>query len=173
VQLYAEFLEKPSLDPGPYDPDMLINTRLEKTLTPPHIADVQDLVARWDLSDMSDAGVEERITELAWLTTLLTGATSRPGYPQRIDFFLVSNPVCYIADKTDAHPHVLPLLAVVHAPPVAREPPHPAAKLPPHRLPDPSRARPPPHFPRGSDELPAPADRRGALRKGRKARGAR
>lgn len=93
IQLYLEFLNNPSLDPGPYDPDMMINDRLRAALTPEHVADIHDLVARWDLSDMSDAGWHDRFTELAWLTTLLTGGTSRPGYPMRIDFFLVSRPV--------------------------------------------------------------------------------
>jgi hypothetical protein len=89
VQLYAEFLTHPSLDPGPYDPDMLINERLRRSLTPPHVADMHALVARWDLADMSDAAVEKRSEEVAWLATLLTGATTRPGYAPRVDFFLV------------------------------------------------------------------------------------
>lgn len=61
------------------------------------------MVARWDLSDLSDAGFENRYVELAWFVTLLTGATSRPGYPQRIDFFLVSSRHCLQSADSQMH----------------------------------------------------------------------
>lgn len=38
---------------------------------------------------MSDAGWHERHMELGWLTALLTGATTRPNYEIRVDFFLM------------------------------------------------------------------------------------
>jgi len=91
IQLYADFIQDDTLRPEPYDPNATINQRLIRAMTPPRVAAIQDLVARWDLSDMSDAGVAARFEEVAWLVTLLTGATSRPGYtPARFDFFLVS-----------------------------------------------------------------------------------
>ncbi|GMK57238.1 hypothetical protein CspeluHIS016_0400720 [Cutaneotrichosporon spelunceum] len=87
--LYAEYLENPVLDPGPYDPNALINDRLKDAITPERVIVLQDLVARWDLSDMSEAGIAARAEEVSWIAALICGATSRPGYKTRIDFFLM------------------------------------------------------------------------------------
>ncbi|BEI81331.1 hypothetical protein CcaverHIS002_0204910 [Cutaneotrichosporon cavernicola] len=87
--LYAEYLASPILDPGPYDSTTLINDRLKNAVTPERVVVLQDLVARWDLSDMSEAGIAARAEEVSWVAALICGATSRPGYKTRIDFFLM------------------------------------------------------------------------------------
>lgn len=95
--LYVEFVEDHRLDPGPYDPEILINDRLKQAAKPDRVPLWHDLVARWDLSDLSDAGTDAKLEEVAWLAALLAGATTRPGYKTRIDFFLVSLPdICWI-----------------------------------------------------------------------------
>lgn len=87
--LYVEFLENPTLDVGPYDTTIMINDRLRGAITPERVPVLHDLVARWDLSDLSGQGLAARIEEVSWVATLICGATSRPGYKTRIDFFLV------------------------------------------------------------------------------------
>lgn len=87
--LYHEFLTDPHLHPGEYDPEKLINDRMREALTPEHVAAIHDLTARWNLFDVSDKAMDAKLEEVAWLATLLTGATSRPGKGMRIDFFLM------------------------------------------------------------------------------------
>lgn len=89
MALYVEFVNDLRLDPGPYDQDILINDRLKQAATPDRVPLWHDLVARWDLSDLSDEGVAAKVEEVSWLASLLAGATTRPGYKTRIDFFLV------------------------------------------------------------------------------------
>ncbi|KLT40791.1 hypothetical protein CC85DRAFT_287064 [Cutaneotrichosporon oleaginosum] len=87
--LYVEYLANPVLDVGPYDTTILINDRLRQAVTPERTPVLHDLVARWDTSDLSEKGLAARLEEVAWVATLLCGATSRPGYKTRIDFFLM------------------------------------------------------------------------------------
>ncbi|KAL1405379.1 hypothetical protein Q8F55_009010 [Vanrija albida] len=86
--IYAALLSEPRLDPGPFDPDFVFAECMRGAVAGGRAAIIQRLVARWDLSDV-DAALDARVEEVAWLATLLAGATSKPGYPTRVDFFLM------------------------------------------------------------------------------------
>lgn len=90
LDIYFEFCRDRVLDPGPYDPDALISTRLQNAVaTPEKQARLRELAARWDVRDVSAAGQRRLQAELGFLTTLLTAGTSRAGRKPRIDFFLM------------------------------------------------------------------------------------
>lgn len=90
LEVYFNFAKDEILDVGPYDPDQLINTRLKNAVaTPEKQKRLRDLVASWDLSDLSTEGAHKLQIELGFLVTMLTSGTSRPGKKPRIDFFLM------------------------------------------------------------------------------------
>jgi hypothetical protein len=163
--LYVEYLENPVLDEGPYDTTILINDRLRQAITPERVPVLHDLVARWDVSDLSDAGVAARVEEVSWVAALLCGTTSRPGYKTRIDFFLVRRPETPL--MPDAPAHLVDVHPGVHAPAEREGAPHHPPDVRPHPLPHLLDARPPRPVPRGRDGLargpggPPPARRRG------------
>ncbi|KAK4687208.1 hypothetical protein P7C73_g2910, partial [Tremellales sp. Uapishka_1] len=91
LDIYTEFSTLPSLAPGPYDPDALINTRLKDALKDGKADETRRLVSLWSLEDvdLEGQGLQKKLEEIAILTTLLTGATGRPGKEKRVDFFLM------------------------------------------------------------------------------------
>lgn len=90
LEIYFEFCRDKILDPGPYVPDQLISARLRNAVaTEEKRSRLRELVASWNLEDMSEEGLRKLQTELGFLVTLLTSGTSRPGHKPRIDFFLM------------------------------------------------------------------------------------
>lgn len=91
LSLYTELCESPAADPGPYDPDALINARMRTALKDGRAEELQRIAGKWRLDErMTEQEWEEKVGELGVLGTLLACATDPPGDEVKVDFFLVS-----------------------------------------------------------------------------------
>ncbi|KAJ9103664.1 hypothetical protein QFC19_004239 [Naganishia cerealis] len=98
LELYAELCDADKLDPGPYDPDMMIDRRMRNAVEGGRAAEIQRIAEKWALSEAElvvegdemagPPGWGTRTEELQILCTLLASATGRPGRETRVDFFL-------------------------------------------------------------------------------------
>jgi len=87
--LLAELYRNDKLVPPPYDPDLNVNQRHQKIVDAGHVDELVKLCGRLDLDPQGDdAHFAERIHELMLFATLMSCATTRPGYEPRVDFFL-------------------------------------------------------------------------------------
>jgi len=93
LEVYAEFLADPTLSPPPYDPDMMINDRLNSAVQGNHAGNLVALVHKWSLSDDElfdgPGGWERKLEEIAVLVTLIACASQKTGQSPKVDFFLV------------------------------------------------------------------------------------
>lgn len=91
LEIYTSLCESPAADPGPYDPDALINARMRTALQGGRAEELQRLAGMWRLDEtMDEAEWQDKIGEMGVLATLLACATDPPGAGVKVDFFLVS-----------------------------------------------------------------------------------
>lgn len=90
LEIYTSLCESPVADPGPYDPDALINARMRTALQGGRAEELQRLAGMWRLDEtMDEAEWQDKIGEMGVLATLLACATDPPGADVKVDFFLV------------------------------------------------------------------------------------
>lgn len=105
LEVYAEFLSDTDISPPPYDPDMMINDRLESAVHGDHGDKLVALVQKWSLTDQELAdgpgGWERKLEELGVLVTLLACASQRDGHAPKVDFFLVRRSKIDVCGRKD------------------------------------------------------------------------
>lgn len=73
----------------PYQPDALLSTRIKDALTNGRPEEIRRLSSLFTINSADPAGLDKRIEELIWISTLLTFATGKHGRKPRLDFFLM------------------------------------------------------------------------------------
>lgn len=73
----------------PYDPDALFSGRTRATSKNGRPEEIKRLSGLWFSVDDTEQGLNTKVEELFWLTTLLLVGTGKPGRKPRLDFFLM------------------------------------------------------------------------------------
>lgn len=93
LQIYAEVLASDTLQPVPFDDQMMINDRIIAAGEGERGEALHKLAKDWSLSDeeLKDGpgGWERKVEELNVLASLLACGTGKKGKSPRVDFFLV------------------------------------------------------------------------------------
>lgn len=91
LEIFRQVYDSPILKPVmPYDPDALLSKRREDALKDGRPEEIARLASHWVVdTTKGQAGLDEKVEELLWVTTLLLVATGKKGRKPRLDFFLM------------------------------------------------------------------------------------
>ncbi|KAJ7101270.1 hypothetical protein B0H15DRAFT_927127 [Mycena belliarum] len=89
LALLREIYDSPILVPPPYKAGMTSRQCLDAQ-DPTRAAEIKRICSKWSVdASLTAAELDARVEECLWLSTLLIGATSRPGRTPRMHFFMM------------------------------------------------------------------------------------
>lgn len=91
LEILREVYESPILKPVlPYDSDALLSKRFEDANKDGRPEEIARLADKWIVdTSQGQAGLDEKVEELLWVTTLLLASSGKKGRKPRLDFFLM------------------------------------------------------------------------------------